>query len=386
MTVVAGAPPHRFPLVDALRAIAALAIVGFHGAAVFGGFGLTHLGPWLAQLNVGVPLFFAISGFLLYRPWVAARLEGRAPPSVRVYAQRRVLRIVPAYWVALVLITLAVGRDGVLAWPDGLVYFGFFQAYDTDTFTGGIGQAWTLCVEVAFYALLALLALAWVRRKGRDRAGVLRAEALLLAALAASSVVWRLLVLALTDPGDAAYFPLISALPTQLDTFAGGMALAVVSAAGEAGRGGRLGAFVARAPRVPWLLAAAAYAGLSLWQEPSDAGYALVAHELQTIVALGLLAPAVLGAGAGGAIRGLLAWRPLAWVGIVSYGLYLWHLDVLRELSGRGIPGVPAFLLGVALSIAIGAASWYALERYALRIGRRRHATPAPPRAETVRP
>ena len=114
----------RFPLVDALRAIAALLIVGYHVAFVSGGLGPDGTGPWLSGLNVGVPLFFVISGFLLYRPWVAARLAATAPPSTRVYALRRALRILPAYWVALVLIVLLLGREGVFEWPGVLVYLG----------------------------------------------------------------------------------------------------------------------------------------------------------------------------------------------------------------------------------------------------------------------
>jgi peptidoglycan/LPS O-acetylase OafA/YrhL len=378
----------RYPLVDSLRALAALAIVGFHVSALFGGFALEHLGRWLAQLNVGVPLFFAISGFLLYRPWVAAQLDGRRPPSLRVYAERRVLRIVPAYWVALVVIAVVVGRDAILDLPSGLVYFGFLQAYDRDTFTGGIGQAWTLSVEVAFYAALPLIALAGARLGGTDRRTILRRQAALLAGLALVSLVWRLLVLALTVPSDAAYYPLVSALPTQLDTFACGMALAVLSAAGVHG-----GA-VARAPWLPWLAAAAAYAGLSLWR-PQEVGFVLVAHELQVVVAIGLLVPAVVGAEGGGAVRRLLAWRPLAWVGLISYGLYLWHLDALRQLADSGLPRLPAIVLGVALSLALGAASWYGIERHALRLGRRaagatpidpQPGRPVPTTAETTGP
>jgi peptidoglycan/LPS O-acetylase OafA/YrhL len=90
-------------------------------------------------------------------------------------------------------------------------------------------------------------------------------------------------------------------------------------------------------------------------------------HALQLAVAVALLVPAVIGAG--GPVRGLLAWRPLAWVGLVSYGLYLWHLDVLRELDDA--PAAVVVLVGPVLAIALGAASWYAIERYALRLGRR---------------
>jgi peptidoglycan/LPS O-acetylase OafA/YrhL len=353
-----------FPLVDSLRAIAALAIVGYHVAFVLGALSGEGAGAWFAQLQVGVPLFFAISGFLLYRPRVAAKLgEGRAPAN-GTYALRRALRIVPAYWVALVLIALVLGRDGVLEWPGGLLYFGLAQAYDADQFTGGIGQAWTLTVEVAFYAALPLLTLVARRLAG------LRGEALLLGGLVAVSVVWRMGVLALFDAGDTAYFPLLAALPAQLDFFAGGMALAVLSVTGA--RGG----WPAWAP---WGAAAAAFATLALWT-PASAAAVLGGHTLQLVIALGLLAPAVIGVEAGGALRGALGWRPLVWVGLVSYGVYLWHLDVLRELADRGAPGAVVAGAGLVLTLALGAASWYAVERNALRLGRRRTgaATSAP--------
>ena len=67
----------RLPYVDSLRAIAALSVLGYHAAFVLDGVGGAGLGPWLAELDVGVVLFFAISGFLLYRPFAAAVLRDR---------------------------------------------------------------------------------------------------------------------------------------------------------------------------------------------------------------------------------------------------------------------------------------------------------------------
>jgi peptidoglycan/LPS O-acetylase OafA/YrhL len=355
----------RFPLVDAMRALAALSILAYHVAFLGGGLTTTGAGPWLAGLNVGVPLFFAISGFLLYRPWVAARLAGARPPALRIYALRRVLRIGPAYWVALVAIVVLLGREGVFDWPGAPIFLGFAQAYFPERFAGGIGQAWTLTVEVAFYAALPLIALAARRLPGP----VLRGEALLLGGLVALSFAWRLVVVSSLDPTQPAYYTLLIALPAQLDVFAGGMALAVISAANRTGGRYALG----------WVVAAAAYVVFASWRPDGNAGRVLVEHELQAVIALGLLAPAVLGSG--GPVRRMLAWRPLAWVGLVSYGVYLWHLDVLRELHGSGLPLALVAAFGLALSLALGAASWYGVERYAQRLGRRAaHAEPGEPR------
>src|SRR4051794_28824461 len=88
------APPPgnpRFPLLDSLRAIAAFAIVFTHSASVVGFNADNWLGQFTARLNVGVALFFLLSGFLLYRPFVHARYTGRAPIRIRDYARRRVL-------------------------------------------------------------------------------------------------------------------------------------------------------------------------------------------------------------------------------------------------------------------------------------------------------
>ena len=98
----------RFPLFDSLRAIAALSIFGFHIAASQLALNDPDF-PWLGQLNVGVPIFFVVSGFLLYRPFVARRAQGRPAPSLGGYAIRRALRIIPAYWVALTVITVWLG-------------------------------------------------------------------------------------------------------------------------------------------------------------------------------------------------------------------------------------------------------------------------------------
>jgi peptidoglycan/LPS O-acetylase OafA/YrhL len=71
----------------------------------------------------------------------------------------------------------------------------------------------------------------------------------------------------------------------------------------------------------------------------------------------------------------------LRWAGFVSYGFYLWHLAVLRELTDagwRGKVGALGYLVvALVLSVGLAAASWYAIERPSLRLARRaRWATP----------
>src|SRR3954462_4372935 len=132
----------RFPLMDSLRAIAVVAVLLTHASYFVAQSGtdfLMHI-----RFDMGVTIFFVISGFLIYRPWVRARLRGEPSPLVRVYAWRRFLRIVPGYWVALTVVTLAIGLTGLFTWSGAAVYYGFLQVYFPSRVAGGLTQAWSL--------------------------------------------------------------------------------------------------------------------------------------------------------------------------------------------------------------------------------------------------
>ena len=371
----------RFPLVDSLRAIAALAVVGAH-AALFAGLYTSDsaLRPYALQLPSGVSVFFVISGFLLYRPFVRARLAGEPRPSSGAYAWRRFLRIAPAYWAALTVVTIWLSIETVYrpAWHAPLLY-GFGQVYVPETGLAGLPQAWTLCVEVTFYAFLPLWALA-VSRLGW------RTELAALAALFAAGFGWKVIALAQASPSDVGPFasgPWLHTLPAFLDQFAVGMALAVVSARGVPKR-----AEDALGHAWPWwLLAAVAFWTVStqIGLPAADIGNGalLLQHELHTVIALGLLVPAVFGLAREGPVRRVLAWRPLLYVGLVSYGVYLWHYALVFDLSrgtndwmadtlGLGAAGrfAALFAAGAAGAVAIATVSYYALERPALSLKR----------------
>src|SRR3954471_25084362 len=186
------APPPgnpRFPLFDGLRAIAAFSVLLYHTSAYSGAHSQSAAGTVLARLNIGVVIFFVISGFLLYRPFVAARMDARPGPGTVKYARRRFLRIVPAYWVALTILAFYPGVGGLWSdfWP---ILYGFGQVYSVDTVLDGIGPAWTLCTEVVFYALLPVYAFV-VARLLRSRPGAVRIELILLGILALASIALR---------------------------------------------------------------------------------------------------------------------------------------------------------------------------------------------------
>jgi peptidoglycan/LPS O-acetylase OafA/YrhL len=346
----------HFGGLDALRALAALAIVEFHAVGIYarGSAPTAWTHDWVARLDVGVPVFFLLSGFLLYRPFARARALGEEP-RIRAYAWRRLLRIFPGYWVALVVAVLALGLSGALA-PRYLL---LLQSYDRDTVAGGLPQAWTLCIEIAFYAFLPL----WAAAVRRLRAPELPA----LAALFAVSVAYKLVVLAAAlGPHVGAVDPWIIALPAYWDMFALGMGLAVLSTRRP----------VPGRPPAWWLAAVALFvlcaksAGLA---HPSPAGFThgqvLVRHYLYAAIALCVLCAGLTGPRP-------LEVAPLRALGRVSYGIYLYHLTVLGLLGkwhlARLEDHVQRYALWSAFAIAgtllLAAASWFAVERPALSL------------------
>lgn len=92
----------RDPALTGLRAIAALAVVGTHAAFATGVLTHGYLGALTARLDIGVAVFFVLSGYLLFRPWVRAAADGIPAPSVRRYGRHRVRRILPAYVITVI--------------------------------------------------------------------------------------------------------------------------------------------------------------------------------------------------------------------------------------------------------------------------------------------
>lgn len=366
------APPPgnpRFPLFDGLRAIAALSIVVTHAS------GLTTfnqsndlLGPYTARLNAGVAVFFVISGFLLYRPFVAARLEGTPRPSMGRFWWRRALRILPAYWVALIVLSawpgLEFGNQPI--WRYALLV----QNLDMGTIPGGIGPAWSLCIEAEFYLLLPFLALGAARVFGRR----MRAELAVIGLLAVASVVARTAVYA-HEPGSTFSYT----LPGMFAWFAPGMALAVMSAHWHAAA--RRPAWATWLGEHAWVCWVGAFAALTLATQiglPRDLLFRysdrtwLGEHLVYGLFAALLVLPAVVGDGRRGVVQSLLGSGVMAWLGLVSYGVFLYHQPLAPEFLGvqdhtPALPFLTYTAVLAALGIAYGAASYYLVERPVLR-------------------
>lgn len=368
-----------FPCFEGLRALAAVAVVVYHSVTSVGPLGAGRLYTAAAVLDMGVSIFFVISGFLLYRPFVAGAAEGRPALAMRRFWWRRALRIVPAYWVALtVLWALGWVEMGPHPWR---LYL-FLQIYDAHTILKGIVPAWSLNTEVTFYLFVPLWALL-VRRvlgRGRPSLGLELGGAVALiavgylsrAVMSTSDRVW-----AVGDQGNEVTMREVSFawLPNTIDLFALGMVLAVLSvwAAGDPALRARLDR-LARPAGLWWAAAVAAWFGFAYGLgEPSlNGGYQGAYWQARQatfgFVAFALLVPATFGDQGRGVVRSVLQSRPVVWVGAVSYGLYLWHLDLLQQVPGwidlpPGDVAVPV-LVAAALSLGLGIAalSWLWLE------------------------
>jgi peptidoglycan/LPS O-acetylase OafA/YrhL len=388
----------RFPLIDSLRGIAALMIVATHvgwfsGVVTDG----SVLRPYLTRLEAGIAVFFVISGFLLYRPFVKARLLDAPPVPTRAYAWRRFLRIVPAFWVAVTVVALWIGIDELWHPRELVINYGFLQLYRGASVANVIPQAWTLCVEVTFYAALPLWAWLMRRLPARDLAGRLRWELGLVGALVAGSLAYNALLVYSGATGriTLAPGPVLSALPGFLDHLGLGMLLAVASVWIEQARDGRLPqplAFLARYPSVCWAIAAVA-----LWFGATQIGLSgngdetytpaqfMGRHLLNSLIAVALILPAVFGKERRGFPRRVLGHPALMYVGLVSYGFYLFHFAVIMQLRRWGLDS-PAlwYPAAVAGALLLGSLSYYLVERPALSLKRLVGPRPDPVREEAI--
>ncbi|MFF0739934.1 acyltransferase family protein [Streptomyces sp. NPDC004111] len=389
---------HRAPALDGLRAVAALLVIALHvgiytGQVASSWLGIGEagpLGPVISRFTVGVPVFFVLSGLLLYRPYANAARDGRQPPSTGRYLWHRVLRILPVYWVVALVSLVWFGRDtlGEL-WP-ALRTFLLLHIYAPEPIPLGITQTWSLATEVAFYVVLPVLALALHPLLRRGRAGTVFGVLAVVELLTLGSLV-------ATHVPSAGAYPLPSLwLPEYAGYFAAGMALAVLAARPDGPP-----AAVRRLVRRPWWcwgVALLAYVVVSTPVSGSTLRYptvaeALVEHLLYLVVAVALIAPLALGSGTGGPAR-LLAGRVPAWLGRVSYGLFLWHMVVVEgwlRITGQRAGSAEFWVLfpvTVLLTVALAGLAHYAIERPVSRL-RGRHAAPpatAPAPDPAVRP
>ena len=379
----------RFPAADGCRALAAFGVLLTH-VGIQSGYTFFHpsIGRFFARADVGVSIFFVLSGFLLYRPFVVRRFAGEFQGDVGMYTRRRFLRIFPAYWVALTIVAFVL-RAPPFQEPHSIVaHYFLLHIYDPNQVVfGPIDQAWSLATELSFYLFLPCWAWLLARRQ-RSPAAQLKIETIALVALWVASVGLNLAVIAMGVSG-ARMGQLGTWLPFRIYEFALGMGLAIASAwmrhrevklperwsgtpltLASWGAGAVLFVFMSTKMGFPLTLDFTPLRALGL-------------HLTYSLIGLLVVLPVVLGRQDRGLAQTLLANRLAVWLGLVSYGIYIWHkawMNKYLEWTGQE-PLRASFkgmlLVTVVLSIAAAAASWYLIERPLMRRRDRRPATSA---------
>jgi peptidoglycan/LPS O-acetylase OafA/YrhL len=391
----------RLPGIEGLRGVAAGSVLVYHcwlyGSPDRRSAPLGVLTGVMPHLALGVILFFALSGFLLYRPFAAAVLRDRPAPSISVYLRNRALRILPVYWVVLLLtgvvLEVALLRDGssrlrvasLTGQPGTLTKdLLLVQSYDPHTLLTGIGPAWSLVIEVAFYLtlpLLAVLVMALARpgmsRRGRRRVALVAPAVMLLVGLSG-----KLAAHLLAGPGAGSgweadwHSVLARSFLANADLFAFGMVLAVLHTEVKDGL-----LTLPRWWREASLVVAAGAALVAVRITPAGGGLGNARYDAPMAIAFGLLlATVVLPDPSPSRWRRLLALldtRPLVATGLASYSLFLWHEPLVYWLRDHDLTfdGAAGFVVNLVLLAAVaGALAWLTfryVERPALARKRR---------------
>jgi peptidoglycan/LPS O-acetylase OafA/YrhL len=363
---VAKAPEkQRVPVLDGVRGYAAIAVLYVHAAYFAGIMDVGDLKgiPFLKWITVGMTVtlapFFFLSGMLLYKSFAKSTFTGTRRQPLGPFFVRRLLRIVPTYWIVIVttllLIDLSLIDNGwyVIKPLLGLHYF-----KNTD-YTGlipGMEITWSVVTELIFYALLPIAA-ALINRYARKVAGD--------PARQLRRMIWCLAPFVLVGPAWEIYthLPSMGIYPIEIfwpPGFLGVMAFGMIF--------GAMNAYVDVTGREPWLYrlggksplswwaAAAAVLIINCWKPFDKAGsgdypsmqQALMDHVMFLAFGVLLMVPLVSPSARSRVIDAVLGNKVGVFLGRISYGVYLWHFPMLYFALGAGsmFGTVPALMPG----------------------------------------
>lgn len=327
----------RIPALDGLRFLMVFSVVAFHlwqqswltpTFTVFGRF--VSMDPWLRTGYLWVDGMLLLSGFLLFLPLARAREAGRAASLFKGFYTRRVKRIVPTYWLNLLVVFLVVAlpeQRYATSWAaarDWLAHLSFthplFQFSSVHTPLNGV--LWTLGVEMQFYLIFPFFARAFYRMP-------------LFTYLAGSAIAFLFRAYAMTIPQTPM---LLNQLPAFLDVYLNGMLAAMVYARLEKQtRDDGLNRVFMTA------VLAAGLVGLAVLVR-AQAGQRSVVDIRVGQMSIRFLQSALtslvlLGASLGlGGIRLVLGNRVMAWFAAISYQVYIWHQVIAIQLKKWRFP------------------------------------------------
>jgi peptidoglycan/LPS O-acetylase OafA/YrhL len=354
---------NTIPVLDGVRAFACLMVIWFHIYRIPRDMRVWETHPFVHPLlnaflffgKYGVTLFFVLSGFLLFLPFAKALLFENTWPSTRQFYLRRVFRILPAYYLTLLLIVLLFQRQYLQPqhWQELGVFFVFFMDSTHATFKQLNAPFWTLAIEWQYYMLLPLLVLGMrlVVWRVKENLRLLTTLGCLLA-LIAWGIFSRYLggyfhqhpsetLLVPRSVLDGVLFFIYGVSGKYLEDFGVGMVLSLCFVYAQ---------HPSISPKVrtilhklsPWLWGAGLLCLLVmiLWNYNQyyettwpfftnaifSAHYYLV-NELGLSLSFGLCIFALLFGST--PLKRLLEWSPLRWIGVISFSLYMWHLPFL---------------------------------------------------------
>lgn len=365
----------RNSALDSLRGFSTILIVVYHTSDI-SGYSVTHaesIGAYIDRLNVGVAIFFVLSGFLIFRPFVHSLIHGSTLPVVRHYYLKRAARILPGYWIALFVLArldalTVVNSSGFIR---NILLVHPFTANNVFT---GIRQAWTLSVEMSFYIVVPLLAHVFRLRSIKNRSSITSIRTLLsvLTCIFFGAYIFQLLV----HQTDFWFFKTANIwLPSYMDTIVLGMFIAVLVEAPASTRAlaqfrsflaNHAGACVLGSILV-WLISANINMPIGLVAPEFRIG--LLCHFLYSISAFLLVAPFCVESRS--ILSKVLSFRLFTWLGTISYGIYIWHYATLAGIfAEKHMPYhendgqvLRRLLIVLPVSIAIASLSYYLLER-----------------------
>jgi peptidoglycan/LPS O-acetylase OafA/YrhL len=351
----------RAPGLDGVRALAVLTVIGFHEGAsgLPGGF-------------LGVDIFFVLSGFLI-TDLLVARWDRTGRLNLADFWTRRARRLLPALAVMLVVVTAAAAviepaqeaslRLALLAaatytsnWYQILHHVSYFAAISQAGAPPPFDHLWSLAIEEQFYLVWPLIVLCVIIRLDTRRARMI-------CALTGAAVSALVMVIQYTPGGDP------SAVYYGTDTHASALLIGAALALAWPLR--RLAAIPAAHAR---RLDMAGIAGLVVlaWAVGHFSGGDPVVYPVGLLL-VALAAAGLVAAAAGhGVIAALTSVRPLRWVGVRSYGIYLWHWPVIAlgtALAGPGASSPWLWSVETGITIALASASWRFIETPIMRNG-----------------
>jgi peptidoglycan/LPS O-acetylase OafA/YrhL len=319
---------HR-PELDGLRGIAVLAVMAYH-------YGLQPIAP---QGFLGVDIFFVLSGFLI-TSILAHEWQRSGGVDWRRFYVRRAFRLLPAFWVMIVILSPRVPTSA------GLLSLGYLINWSTALHwfpvNYSLGHTWSLAVEWQFYLLWPAIVVLALRRRGPQTA------ALLALSIGLASAVWRAAVYV----SDSDWSRVWHATDTHADGLLIGSALGVMAVFYVVPLTDRLNRLLWTATVGALMLVAVliGYPGLPLGLIATG-GIPLLAVAMAIIIARVAIYPS-------GVLGRVLSFGPLVRVGVISYGLYLWHVPIRVALNQDG--PVLALVCAVLTFLAAGASYRYA--------------------------